>query len=249
MGILARFFGSDLDLKGPDFDVAPKVEIDFSGSKISFFDPPQTARFPVSDWPEDMNIFDKDNFEKQRYSDFAKRFYVKGWNLKGAGNKALASVTAVSILSYFDQEYYDFLGEQFNCFVKKDFEAEIFRYCHTIWGRQNKAKSLGDIGSGRYSYPIDSSNLKYVKFNETEWCSFSSAVKGKPPKFIYATPVSEQHIIFNSFSVEAFRGLDYYSPKTNLEQASNAVIKDFMLRFVLDLSNDMKSLKKAAESV
>ncbi len=248
MGILTAFLGSDLNLKRPDFKNSPVVSLDFSGTNIEFSDPAQTSMFPVQDWPNDLDIYDERCYEKQRGGDFAKRFYVKGWDLTGAKRQAKAGVKVSGILSFFSDEYAQTVKGAMNCFNSSCFSYEVLRFCHDVWGGQNEAKDVGDLGNGLFSYPVESKELMYKDINGTVWCYFSFSVKGKAPKFIYATAVSKYHIIFNEFTITPYDDLDYFSPDTNLEVAANGVVDDFMAHYVINLSKTAESEKAQVES-
>lgn len=242
MGMLDKLFGSDLDLKHPDFERSPAVEIDFSGTKISFKDPKHTAMFPINDVPRDMDIYDQGNFEEQDDGSFADRFYVKGWNLFGRHNKAHGAVRLNGLI-----KYYPALISSDNCFDKKSFQREIIQFAHRSWGWQNEGATLGSLGSGERKYPVSADELKFLNFTNVVWCHFSSKVKEKPPTIVYATPVSSAHIIFLEFIIDTYKGLRFYdAKKSNIKQASYQVIEDFMNNFHIELSDTPKKEQEAA---
>ena len=237
MRLLSRLFGekgNDLRLTRPEFDRFGHLELDFSGTKLRFKDAEHTAMFPINDWPEDMNIYNTDVFEKQKDGYYAKRFYVRGWSFYGERkDKARGGVTVSSFVFYFPETYSD----NTDCFQLGDFEHEILRYCNRAWGWQNPGSSLGNLGSEiYYVYPIESSDLSYQRINGIHWCRFTAQEKGRAPEISYACPISRRHIIINSFQLSAYDGVDYYSPETNLEQTCTDIVNEYMAEFTIKLS-------------
>ncbi|WHI45589.1 hypothetical protein [Microbulbifer sp. VAAF005] len=58
----AAWQASKLNLYGPDFEQAPWKDIDLSGIKLNFKNPPQTRMFPNDIRVEGMNIYDDQSF-------------------------------------------------------------------------------------------------------------------------------------------------------------------------------------------
>ncbi|WP_444928469.1 hypothetical protein ACJJIF_11380 [Microbulbifer sp. SSSA002] len=58
----AAWQASKLNLYGPDFEKAPWKEIDLSGIKLKFKNPPQTEMFPNDIWMKRINIYDDQSY-------------------------------------------------------------------------------------------------------------------------------------------------------------------------------------------
>ena len=241
MGILDRFFGNDQQLTRPDFNRFKHIELDFSGTKIKFKDAAHTAMFPINDWPHDMDIYKPTSYEPSDNRRYAKRFYLRGWEFTGKSRRAHGGCRLSSQVYYHPDQTKDNAGY----FKKEILEQQIYRYCHNMWGDQNKGSSLGNLGEAYYTYPIKSSDVSYQNINGTNWCRFSAERKGKPPEILYATPISKHHIIVNAFTLSAFGGTDFYSPETNLEQTCYDVVNDFMSEYFIELSPRAKAERAA----
>ncbi len=232
MGLLSRFFGDDHKLSRPDFNRYRHIELDFSGNKIRFIDAKHTAMYPLNTWPENIDIYNTDKLNGSDAGDYAKLFYVRGWALRGRNQSSVGSCNLESLIFYFPNSH----SKNINCFNKKDFELELIRYCHDMWGWNNRGSKMGSLGSGDHTYPVKSSELSYKKINEITWCYFTSQYKGDSPEIVYATPISKNHILINSFSLQAHECYHFYSPETNLEQTSYDVMHDFMDQYHIELS-------------
>ena len=242
IGLLDKLLGSDQDLRGPDLDRAPWLDLDFSGTKLRYRDPMHTAMFPVNVFAEDRDLYDVTQYERQKEGDLARRFYVKGWEF--VGRKSRGGVDLSGRVFYFDNK----LDANYSCFEKSIFEHEIFEFCHIVWGWQNESTQVGDLGKKLFLYPIDSSGLDYQDINKTRWCRFTAQVKGKPPEIHYACPLTSHHMLMMDFTLMGYGGTDFYSPETNLEQATLKYVEDFMANFYIELSDEAKAQKAAAKN-
>lgn len=240
--LLDKLLGSDLDLKGPDLEKAPWLELDFSGTKIRYRDPMHTAMFPVDVFAEDMDIYDGNSYEKQESGHLAMRFYIKGWAFIGRGRKGGVDLSGRIIYLPNKPEY------GYSCFEKQDFEDNIFEFCHRGWGWQNDSRKVGDLGNKLFLYPISSSDVAYEEINDTRWCRFFAQVKGKPPEVHYVCPLTSHHILVLNFTPLGYLGTDFYSPETNLEEACFRYIDDFMSNFHIELSEQAKAQQAAAKN-
>jgi len=239
--LLDKLLGSDKDLKGPNLARAPWLALDFSGTKLRYRDPMHTAMFPVNTFAEDRDIYNPDGYERQKRGHLARQFYIKGWDFKGRACRG--GVRLSGRLFYYENE----LGKNFNCFEKADFEQQIFEFCHAVWGWLNETEKVGDLGTKRYIYPIDSRDLDYLDINGTRWCYFASQAKGSPPEIEYACPLSSHHILLLYFTLQGYSGTDFYSPETNLEQVTFQYVKDFMANFYIELSDEAKAQQAVAK--
>ncbi|WP_444942829.1 hypothetical protein ACJJIK_11660 [Microbulbifer sp. ZKSA006] len=75
----AAWQASKLNLYGPDFEKAPWNEIDLSGIKLKFKNPPQTRMFPNDIWVERMNIYDDNSYNPPWDGGRTKTLYKSGW--------------------------------------------------------------------------------------------------------------------------------------------------------------------------
>lgn len=242
IGLLDKLLGSDQDLRGPDLDRAPWLDLDFSGTKLRYRDPMHTAMFPVNVFAEDRDLYDVTQYERQKEGDLARRFYVKGWEF--VGRKSRGGVDLSGRVFYFDNK----LDANYSCFEKSIFEHEIFEFCHIVWGWQNESTELGDLGKKLFLYPIDSTELDYQDINKTRWCRFTAQVKGKPPEIHYACPLTSHHMLMMDFTLTGYGGTDFYSPETNLEQATLKYVENFMANFYIELSDEAKAQQAAAKN-
>ncbi len=240
--ILDKVLGSDLDLKGPNLDNAPWLELDFSGTTLRYRDPMHTAMFPVNVFAKDMNIFDVNHYEEQESGHQAMRFYIKGWAFTGRGRRGGVDLSARVI--YFSNK----LGHDHSCFEKDSFEDEVFEFCHRGWGWQNESREVGDLGKKLFIYPVESTDLNYLKINGINWCHFSPQAKGKPPEVHYAYPLTAHHILVLKFTLLGYGATDFYSLETNLEQATLAFVDEFMANFYIELSPESKAQRAAAKN-
>lgn len=240
--LLDKLLGSDKDLKGPDLDKAPWLELDFSGIKLRYRDPMHTAMFPINVFARDKNIYDVSQYERQKEGDLAKRFYVKGWEFYG--RHARGGVDVSGRIFYFD----DKVDAVYSCFEKSDFERDIFEFCHIVWGRQNKSERLGDLGTKLFIYPVDSEGLDYKDINQVRWCRFKVQSDGDPPEIHYACPLTSHHMLMLDFTLQGYDGTDFYSPETNLEEATLRFVEDFMANFYIELSGEAKAQQAAAKN-
>lgn len=240
--LLKKLLGSDQNMKGPDLSNAPWLELDFSGNRLRYRDPMHTAMFPVSVFAENKDIYDVHQYERQKEGDLAELFYIKGWEFSGRANSG--EVRTSGRIFYFDNK----LGGSYNCFEKPIFEHEIFEFCHIVWGWQNESTELGDLGKKLFLYPIDSTGLDYQDINKTRWCRFTAQVKGKPPEIHYACPLTSHHMLMMDFTLTGYGGTDFYSPETNLEQATLKYVENFMANFYIELSDEAKAQQAAAKN-
>ena len=231
--LLKKLLGSDQNRKGPDLSNAPRLR---------YRDPMHTAMFPVSVFAENKDIYDVHQYERQKEGDLAELFYIKGWEFSGRANSG--GVRTSGRIFYFDNK----LGGSYNCFEKPIFEHEIFEFCHIVWGWQNESTELGDLGKKLFLYPIDSTGLDYQDINKTRWCRFTAQVKGKPPEIHYACPLTSHHMLMMDFTLTGYGGTDFYSPETNLEQATLKYVENFMANFYIELSDEAKAQQAAAKN-
>lgn len=242
MAFLERFLGSDQALSQPDFLSAPTVDISFSGTNLRFKDPVHTALFPIYDWPVSMDIFDKGIYKEAENGREVKRFYDKGWNLMGRMKRKCGGVLISGAL----ERYVGGDGTH-SYFDRQCFETYVFAYIHAVWGRQNKADEAGSLGNGPFVYPVTGSELTYVEFNGVVWCRVGVYISGKVPVGTYFTPITSEHIISFRTRFDMYKGLDFFSPETNIKEACYQVVDDFMSNFYIELSGVSKKQQEAVE--
>lgn len=240
--LLDKLLGSDQNMQGPDLDTAPWLELDFSGTKLRYRDPMHTAMFPVSVFAENRDLYNVSQYTRHKEGDLTEQFYIKGWGFNGRSSRG--GVRLSGIIFYFDSK----LDIDYSCFEKPDLEHEIFSFCHSVWGGQNESNEVGDLGINLFTYPIDSRGLDYVDVNHVRWCRFTSQVKGGPPYIFYVCPLTSHHMLMLDFTLQGYGGTDFYSPETNLEQATLKYVENFMANFYIELSDEAKAQQAAAKN-
>ncbi|TVZ38945.1 hypothetical protein P886_3331 [Alteromonadaceae bacterium 2753L.S.0a.02] len=220
----AHIFGSDSKLKRPNFRYAPTVSLDFGECLLKFKNPDHTAMYPINVFPESFNIYDEKHYERQATGDYANKFYERGWRLFGKGNKSRGGIGVTGRIFYFPDEY----KEGIDFYDKSCFTNILLFICHESWGFQNKGASLGSLGEGSYKYPIKQADFSVTTINDNTWFRFSAGIDGRPPEIGFATHLSPKHMLYFEFTLEAYRGLDFYSPETNMKEAAFGVVDEFM---------------------
>jgi hypothetical protein len=246
MGWLHRFFKHDAaekSLSRPDFATSPWVDIDFSGNRIKFRDPKHSANYPINARPHDLDIYDDANFHEWAGSR-SHEFYVKGWNFwDRPAKKNVGGVGVSGVIFNFKTTK----PRAFNAFRREHLCQDILEICHDAWGEKNNAPALGDIGNGRYQYPVTSDQITGKSINGLYWYCASAQQKGHPPEIEYYLPLSAKHSILLHFDYYAYGDFDYYDPSLGLEELCQAVMEEFMQHFYVELSAQSLAEKQHAE--
>lgn len=241
MGILHWLFGSDKNIKIPCVEKAEKVYVDFSGTRLQYSQPQNYSYSPSIFSPKEFNLSDVDLYTMEDDGSYAKVYARCSWNLYG--RHCCGGITAYQRILYLKNRE----GERFSCFNYRDSESEILKFCHAIWGRENQANVLGDGGTGLILYPLRSNDIAVKTINGIKWSTFSKAARGKPPEIYFAAPLSRHHLLLIDFVCSAYDDVDYYSPVTNLKEACERFIDEYMQHVFLELSDAAK--KERAEAL
>jgi hypothetical protein len=239
--IVDKLLGSDLELKGPELSKAPWLQLDLSGTKLRYRDPRHTAMFPAKAFAYDMDLYDAESYERDTDGDLVKLFYLKGWAFIGRNRPGGVDLAGRILLR--DKN----IPADFNYFDRRHFDSAVLFFCHSVWGRQNNSERLGDLGTGFFKYPIGSSELLFLNINNVKWCYFTAQARGKPPRMLYATPITAHHILVLDFKPMAYLDWDFYSPDSNLEDATHQFVKEFMDNFYVELSDEAKAQRATAK--
>lgn len=244
MRILSRLLGSNRELKVPDVNSAPWLEVDYSGNQLRFKNPPHTAMFPPRYAPIDTNIFDikAEPYKKGEHdSGYTLSFFTRGWSFRGARGKSIGGVRIHCSLCFYQK-----LPEKFSLFEKDQFEETVIALSLRSWGWQNKGAKAGSLGTGSLVFPVLPSDLRYEVFNGNEWCRMEGGKPGTPAEYIYALALTSKHLLLVIINRETYNGIDFYSPETNIEAASNQFVSDFMNNFFITPSEEIKAQREAA---
>lgn len=241
MGVLHWLFGSDKNIKIPNLEKAETVRVDFSGTHLQYNQPPSRSYSPSIFSQKKYDLFNTDMYEKQRDGSWARMFARCSWNLYG--KRKSGGITAHQRILYFENR----INSSFSCFNAKDFGEEILIFCHDVWGGLNNSKFVGDGGDGYIRYPLCARDLTSSTFNSVCWAKFYSIGRGDPPRTFFAVPISHYHILLIDFECSAYGDVDYYSPATNLKEACERFIDEYMQHVFLELSDAAK--KERAEAL
>ncbi|GLS26554.1 hypothetical protein [Marinibactrum halimedae] len=255
MGFLSSIFNRKPKerFSKPDLDSAPHVKIDFSGIQIEFLDAPHNAHFPIHDKPRDLDIYDEYGHdficdENYRY----RKIYVTGCDFvdrlqkEHAGGLIIES-TLVDYGSHYCKETNTHsLCNRLNFFTPNDLFDWILDDCHNMWGKQNGASKIGDLGDGTYVYPISSDELSITLHNGCPCVKAYIDYVGMAPEFVYFFPISKRHLIVLEMKCEAYIFYDFYDPTLPLEAYSYEVMERFMKDFKITLSDRSKKELAAA---
>ena len=248
MSLIRRFFGDDHNLKAANLKSAPRLTLDLSGTQLTLPRPRQTVLMP--------GIFQRTQFtleptEFDSYSDdliSMKLIHQNGWDFFGKQKRAPGYV----IIDIFLVQPHIFSAEQslFDDKILKEWGGSFID--NGPWVERNKKRSeLDDWNPDKhklFQYPQSGNEIKFdININGYYFDVIEPRINAcQTIETFYCIPIDKEYLVHFSFS-SCIVHEEYFSSEHNFAEASAKFIKNFMSLVKIELSDEAKKQKQAAE--
>ncbi|WHI45592.1 hypothetical protein [Microbulbifer sp. VAAF005] len=244
----AAWQASKLNLYGPDFEQAPWKEIDLSGIKLKFKNPPQTRMFPNDIWVERMNIYDTRSFEQWDGGE-TEIVYKSGWIYTDGlfGDGVVGGGTLQMIIQRRDLKKYGlqslFIPEQLAMILLDDLARD--------YEERNRKRREGDYLEPynpeihTWLYPKTVEALHSAEHRGLTCYSFSIWRPFELKRHTWATAITDEHILKFSYMPSA-SGVDHLADDNNFAEAAERTAREFAENIDITLTPDAERQRQAA---
>ncbi|WHI45588.1 hypothetical protein [Microbulbifer sp. VAAF005] len=246
----AAWQASKLNLYGPDFEQAPWKEIDLSGIKLKFKNPPQTRMFPNDIRVEGMNIYDDNSYNPPWDGGRTKTLYKSGWVYTDGlfGDGVVGGGTLQMIIQRRDLKKYGlqslFIPEQLAVILLDDFEKD--------YEERNRKRREDDNYVEPYNseihtwlYPKTVAALNPLEHQGLTCYSFSIWRPLETKKHTWAIAITDEHLLEFSYMPSA-SGVDHLADDNNFAEAAEKTAREFADNIDITLTPDAERQRQAA---
>ncbi len=248
MSLIRRFFGDDQNLKAAKLESAPRLTLDLSGTRLTFPRPQRTLLMSGIFQRTEFNIYQE---EFGYYSEnwiSTKKIHVNGWDFFGKQERPPGYV----LFKTFLVQSHLFSAEQ-SLFDKKVLKQWVMNYINKgSWVEDNQERSeLEDWHPDKhklFQYPQSEDEIKFDSNVNGYYFDVIEPVinTSQAIRTYYCIPIDEKYLV-HFFFVSCAVSEEYFSSEHNFAEASAKFIKDFMSMVTLELSDEAKKQKLAAE--
>ncbi len=248
----------------PNFATAPWVDIDLSGTKLRFKNPPMAAMNVAKYWPEKLDIYNLDNFRiwpdgkdavrtvfKNHWSYYGNLFDKDSWELAGLdvrinisclGNKQRSTnnlLNSKEALTWFFKLQYD-RHKQDN----EDIKAE---YPHQL---QAAIEELGtaefEPPVSLFSHPQTPEEIQTITSpTGTLFFVYKTRLDDLPWDQVWHTAISEDHWISIIFRIGTTLGLsDIPETEAEIEKTIAEFMANFHIKYTPSTLEKMASIRQ-----
>ena len=248
MSLIRRFFGDDQNLKAAKLESAPRLTLDLSGTRLTLPRPRQTVLMPGVFQRMEFDIYQE---EFGYYSEnwiSTKNIHSNGWDFFGKQQRPPGYV----VIDIFLVQSHLFSSGQ-SLFDEKILMQWVMSYINKgSWIERNQKRSeLEDWHPDKhklFQYPQSEEEIKLdSNVNGYYFDVIEPRInEGQAIETFYCIPIDEKYLIHFFFRSKVV-GEEYFSSEHNFAEASAKFIKDFMSMVTLELSDEAKKQKLAAE--
>ncbi|WP_444892018.1 hypothetical protein ACJJIE_13415 [Microbulbifer sp. TRSA001] len=245
----AAWQASKLNLYGPNFEHAPWKEIDLSGIKLKFKNPPQTEMFPNDIRVEGMNIYDDQSFSPPWDGGRTKTLYKSGWVYTDGlfGDGVVGGGTLQMIIQRRDLKKYGlqslFIPEQFAVILLDDLAKD--------YGERNRELREGDYLEPYnpevdvWLYPQTVEALNPSEHRGLACYSFPIWQPFEMKRHTWATAITDEHILKFSYRPSA-NAVNHLADDNNFAEAAERTAREFAENIYITLTPDAERQRQAA---
>ncbi|WP_444937217.1 hypothetical protein ACJJIW_09835 [Microbulbifer sp. JMSA004] len=245
----AAWQASKLNLYGPDFEQAPWKEIDLSGIKLKFKNPPQTEMFPNDIRVEGMNIYDDSSYNPPWDGGRTKTLYKSGWVYTDGlfGDGVVGGGTLQMIIQRRDLKKY---GLQ-SLLIPGQLESILLKSLARKYEEKNRKLREGDYLEPYnpevdiWLYPKTTEALNPAEHQGLTCCSFSVRKPLKPKIHTWTTAITDEHIL-EFFYMPSASGVDHLADDNNFAEAAERTAREFAENIDITLTPDAERQRQAA---
>ncbi len=245
MKFFDRFKGNNLKLKGPNLDSAKVLDIDLSGTKLSFPAPRQTAMMPGHIQRFEFDL--KNPSEFNQWNDSQNKGFIihkNGWELTGENKRSFGYVKLVISLAKIKLE-----DSNSSLFDSAFADNWLLNDIDSIWGKMNNetiATLKGQSTDGYlFKFPTNVEQLSRLNSLNATYFSIIQPRPGIDTR--YRIPIGKDLLLYIEFDLRTL-DCDFFSPEHNFPEASEKLVKEFMNKVKVELSPEAESEKKSVSN-
>lgn len=249
MSLIKRWRASPKNLVGPDFRKAPWVEINLSGGRVRFKNPPITSMVPYQPPPDAVDIYCAELSERPVH-DFEQASGMKllstGWDFySGLSADSAVGGLMVDIMLFRLQSDAARQGSLFDMARLEYYSLDNVERV-VGWLNRNLLETLDHddpmaLERLPYEYPKSAEDLVVKEIGGRPWISYHRGEPGYPGRYIHRTAVGSEHYLDVVMEPDCYQD-DYYSPAHNMQEVVPKTIDEFMQHMHVQLSPEAQRL-------
>ncbi|OZG75395.1 hypothetical protein BTA51_03185 [Hahella sp. CCB-MM4] len=249
---LKRWQASKMHPLGPDFDSAPWMEFDLSGTKVKFRCPRHEVPAPAKQFAEKVDLYNPDHFKENRGGEsMGLTLLYRGWSFwdRPFGEKDIGTLEVRMVLTRKHPHV-----RQFKSFYAiTDIQTWILEESEKLWGTENREmweqrdtyEDEIDPDADFLQYPRSVEEVDSQVIHGSRWFFYKVFKPSDAPRWFWDTAISDDHILTVVFEPGSVMR-EYFSPEHDIDSAVVKTMYEFIANVHIKLSTDAERCKQAA---